>query len=370
MPPRQANTHISAQRKRAKQARERSRAVLQNNNAVRGRVRSEKERQAAEVALQCAKAGRKVDSGYHAAKFIQYIAQARYGGEEPLASLPIASVIYLARYFKLSQWQAIERDPVLLSRTITHLQETRIELGNSEDKYYCDWILFWKTIQRINPDWGRAVLLEINLALWGGDINDLTNSAMSLGRQNPSFSSQLGVEGAMTHQPVGHWPRTPNGQNAPGMLKQTTVLHRSGEPEPDFIRNQTPTSSLRSSCVEEYTTDWKRSQILQLLEGDSVNQTRVSDFDNEYVDSLYNIISLRSSAMGLKLCDLDNVFAYIRGLVERSEGYMVERSLNLERTACLSMDIRVTGDCTIKLKVPRFDGVMLAQDHSLLQHFM
>ncbi|RSL86302.1 hypothetical protein CDV31_016416 [Fusarium ambrosium] len=365
MPPHQANTRISKRRER-RLAREKSHAVLQKNNAVRGKTREQEEREAAEKALRYAKEGKKVESGYHAAKFIQYITQARYGGQEPLASLPIASVIYLTRYFKLSEWQTIERDPVLLSRTITHLQETHVELGNSQD---CDWTLFWKTIQRINPDWGRALLLEINLALWGGDINGLTNSAMSLGRQNPPFSSRLGVEGPMTHQPVGHWPRTPNGQNAPEMLTRTTVLHRSGEPEPDFIPNQIPTSSLRSPCVEEYTTDWKRSQILQLLEGDSVNQTRVNDFDNEDVDSLYNI-SLGSSAMGLRLCDLDNVFAYIRSLVESSEGYMVERSLNLERTACLSMDIRVTGDCTIKLKVPRFDGVMLAQDHSLLQNFM
>lgn len=164
MPPRQASTRMSERRKR-KLAREKSRAVLQKNNAVREKTREQQERQAAEEALQCAKEGKKVESGYHAAKFIQYIAQARYRGQEPLASLPIASVIYLARYFKLSQWQTIERDPTLLSCTITHLQETHIELGNSEDEYYCDWNLFWKTIQRINPDWGRAALLGMNVLI-------------------------------------------------------------------------------------------------------------------------------------------------------------------------------------------------------------
>lgn len=68
----------------SKQARERSRAVHQKYEVVQERTRKQKARQAAEKALQRAM---KVESSYHTAKFIQHLTQARYSGQEPLASL-------------------------------------------------------------------------------------------------------------------------------------------------------------------------------------------------------------------------------------------------------------------------------------------
>lgn len=97
-------------------------------NARRENGRKEIEtHEVASSALKRASNGISLDTtGYHPAGFYSYLANYRYGiKRQPFSTLPLADFVWLARNFKLTEWQAIEQAPDQL-RAVMKMCETTI----------------------------------------------------------------------------------------------------------------------------------------------------------------------------------------------------------------------------------------------------